>query len=97
MAIGFHGSMASPPPRSPAVPLHALAVGRRARVLEVPASSVVALEAEGITPGVLLEIETRQPLGGPVVVRAGRARLALALQIARAILVEPVASDAPIP
>ena len=88
--------MASPPPRPPAVPLHTLPIGRRARVLEVPASAVAALEAEGVTPGVLLEMETRQPLGGPVVVRAGRARLALALPIARGILVEPVATDAPI-
>jgi ferrous iron transport protein A len=88
--------MASPPLRAPAVPLHTLPIGERARVLEVPASGVAALEAEGVTPGVLLEMETRQPLGGPVVVRAGRARLALALPIARGILVEPVARDAPI-
>lgn len=85
--------MASPPAHAAAVPLHSLAAGRSARILEVPAGAVAALAAEGLAPGDVLEIETRQPFGGPVVVRVGHARLALALRIAREILVEPVTAD----
>ena len=85
--------MASPPAHPAAVPLHLLASGRAARVLEVPASAVGALEAEGVALGEILEIETRQPFGGPLVVRVGHARLALALPIARGILVEPVTAS----
>jgi Fe2+ transport system protein FeoA len=63
-------------------------------VLGVPDSAIDALEAEGLAPGEVLELETRQPFGGPVVVRIGHARLALALPIARLIMVEPLAADA---
>jgi Fe2+ transport system protein FeoA len=92
-SIGFHGRMASPPAYPAAVPLHSLAAGRSARIVEVPAGAAAALAAEGLVPGDLLEIETRQPFGGPVVVRVGHARIALALRIARGILVEPLTSD----
>ncbi len=88
--LRFHGRMASPPANTAAVPLHALAIGRSARVLELPAGASSALEVEGLVPGSLLEIETRQPFGGPIVARLGHARLAVALRIARGILVEPV-------
>jgi Fe2+ transport system protein FeoA len=91
--MGFHGRMASPPAHPAAVPLQALPTGRSARVLDVPAGAVGALAAEGLTPGTIVEIETRQPLGGPVVIRIGRARLALSLRIARGILVEPWTPD----
>ena len=89
----YDGRMASPPAHPAAVPLHSLAIGQSARVLEVPAGAVAALEAEGLAPGQVLEFETRQPFGKPVVVRIGYARLALALRIARGILVEPLAAD----
>ena len=85
--------MASPSAHSAAVPLHSLPTGRSARILEVPDGAVAALGAEGLAPGDLVEIETRQPFGGPVVVRVGHVRLALALRIARGILVEPLTAD----
>ena len=84
---------ASHPPYPAAVSLHSLAIGRSALILQVPASVAGALDADGIAPGEIVEIETRQPFGGPVVVRVGHARVALALRIARAILVEPVLAD----
>jgi Fe2+ transport system protein FeoA len=92
-SIGFHGRMASPPAYPAAVPLHSLAAGRSARIREVPAGAAAALTAEGLAPGDVLEIETRQPFGGPIVVRVGHARIALALRIARGILVEPLTAD----
>ncbi len=87
--------MASPPASPAAVPLTSLAIGRSARIVAIPADAAVALAAEGLTAGDLLEIETRQPFGGPVVVRAGHARLALAARIARGIVVEPRGVGAP--
>jgi Fe2+ transport system protein FeoA len=93
--IGFHGRMASPPAFPAAVPLSSLATGRSARVVAIPADAAAALAAEGLAAGDLLEIETRQPCGGPVVVRVGHARLALAARIARGIVVEPLGVGAP--
>ena len=51
---------------------------------------VGSLAAEGISAGVELEVERRLALGGPVVVRLGRARLALARSVAAAIVVTAV-------
>jgi Fe2+ transport system protein FeoA len=73
---------------SPPVPLVALVPGARARVVAVPPEDVERLAAEGLHRGDILQVETRLPLGGPVVVRLGRARLALAQRVAAAILVE---------
>lgn len=74
---------------SPPVPLVALAGGVHARVVSVPPEDVERLAAEGLHRGDTLQVETRLPLGGPVVVRLGRARLALAQRVAAAILVQP--------
>ncbi len=93
--------MASPPAFHAAAPLfHAAAplasleIGRSARVLTVPAEHAGALSAEGVAVGDLLQVETRQPLGGPIVVRVGHARLAIAARVAREILVEPLVARA---
>ena len=86
--------MASLSVQAAAVRLDALPIGRSARVLEVPASVAAALETEGLAPGEVVEIETRQPFRGPVVVKVGHARVALAARIARTILVEPATADA---
>lgn len=86
--------MASPPAFPAAVPLSSLATGRSARVMAIPADAAAALAAEGLTAGDLLEIETRQPFGGPVVVRVGHARLAIAARVAREIVVEPLGAAA---
>lgn len=45
------------------------------------------LAAEGLVVGVVLVPERRLPLGGPVVVGVGRARVALARDIARQLVV----------
>ena len=74
---------------SPPVPLADLHVGVAARVVTVPAAEAERLAAEGLHRGDSLEVETRLPLGGPVVIRLGRARLALARRVAAAILVQP--------
>jgi len=74
---------------SPSVPLVQLAAGIDARVVSVPSEDVERLAAEGIHRGDILQVETRLPMGGPVVVRLGRARVALAQRVAAAILVQP--------
>lgn len=79
-----HGVDASPP-----LPLAALEPGVAARVVDVPPADAARLAAEGLHRGDAVVVEDRLPLGGPVVVRLGRARLALARRVAAAILVEP--------
>jgi Fe2+ transport system protein FeoA len=74
---------------SPPVPLVELAAGIEARVVSVPPEDAERLAAEGLHRGDVLLVETRLPMGGPVVVRLGRARVALAQRVAAAILVQP--------
>lgn len=74
---------------SPPVPLLLLDAGSRARVVAVRPADVHRLAAEGLHAGERLEVEVRLPLGGPVVVRVGRARIAIARAVAAGILVEP--------
>ena len=76
---------------SPPIPLAVLAVGARSRVLAVPPGDADRLAAEGLHPGDDLELEASLPFGGPVVVRLGRARVAIARRVAAGILVEAVA------
>ena len=54
----------------------------------------MVLGAEGIIPGVELTPERRLPFGGPVVVRVGRTRVALARSVARRLLVRERRPDA---
>ena len=76
---------------SPPIPLTLarLPAGARALVLVVSGEDVDRLAAEGLHVGDTLEVETLLPLGGPVVVRLGRARVALARRVAAGIAVEP--------
>lgn len=74
---------------SPPVSLVTLPPGRGARIVRVDPGDVERLAAEGLHPGDRVEVEVCLPLGGPVVVRVGRARIALARSVAAAILVEP--------
>jgi Fe2+ transport system protein FeoA len=73
---------------SPPIPLVELLVGARTRVVALPAGDADRLAAEGLHRGDTLELEAMLPLGGPVVVRLGRARVAIARQVAARILVE---------
>ena len=70
------------------ISLALLPVGARTRVLVIPPGDADRLAAEGIHRGDALEIEAVLPLGGPVVVRLGRARVALARRVASGILVQ---------
>lgn len=49
-----------------------------------------AVSAEGLVPGAVISVERRVRLGGPVIVRLGRARLALARAVAREIVVAAI-------
>ena len=73
----------------PAVPtLVDLEPGVFASVVGVEAGERQRLAAEGLAPGDRVVVEERLPLGGPIIVRVGRARLALARRVAAAIRVE---------
>lgn len=74
---------------SPPVSLLALDPGVAARVLKVPPADAERLAAEGLQAGDAIRVEARLPLGGPVVVRIGRARVALARSVAAGIVVRP--------
>jgi Fe2+ transport system protein FeoA len=73
---------------SPPIPLAQLPVGASGRVVAVPLEDAHRLASEGLHRGDVLEVEARLPLDGPVVVRLGRARVALARRVAVGILVE---------
>jgi Fe2+ transport system protein FeoA len=76
---------------SPSIFLAQLPVGARSRVLALAGEDADRLAAEGLHRGDALEVETVLPFGGPVVVRLGRARVAIARQVAARILVEAAA------
>jgi len=81
-------------PTRPAAPSLALAsarVGARLRVTVVDAPHADELAREGVLPGAILEVASRTPLGGPVIVTLGRVRLALSGDVAAAVAGEPIA------
>ena len=59
------------------------------RVVAVGPDHQSALSQEGLGLGSAISVERRLALGGPMVVRLGRTRLALARSVAAAILVTP--------
>ncbi len=73
---------------SPPIPLVRLPVGVHSRVLAIPPDDAERLAAEGLHRGDVLEVEAMLPLGGPVVVRLGRARVAVARRVAAGIIVQ---------
>jgi Fe2+ transport system protein FeoA len=78
----------------PCASLHTLATiepGRPVRVLTVAHADAAELAREGLMPGSVVTVRSRTPLGGPLVVALGRARLALASPLAARINVERVA------
>jgi Fe2+ transport system protein FeoA len=64
--------------------------GRAVRVIEMPDSARQALEQEGVAIGAEVTVEKRIGMGGPVIVRFGRTRLAIARAVASGIQTEPV-------
>jgi Fe2+ transport system protein FeoA len=64
-------------------------IGRTVRVTGISAEVRQALGREGVVTGARLTVERRVGLGGPVIVRLGRARLAIARAVAEEVQVEP--------
>jgi Fe2+ transport system protein FeoA len=64
-------------------------IGWRRRVVSVDDGARDELEREGLLPGAVVVVTARTPLGGPVVVELGRARLALSASVARLVSTEP--------
>jgi Fe2+ transport system protein FeoA len=64
-------------------------VRRPLRVVDIDPSCRESLAPEGIDVGVELNVERRLPLGGPLILRVGRARLAIARNIAAGVVVVP--------
>ncbi|HEU0244430.1 MAG TPA: FeoA family protein [Candidatus Limnocylindrales bacterium] len=64
-------------------------IGWRRRVIAVDDVAREELEREGLLPGAVVVVTARTPLGGPVVVELGRARLALSASVARMVATEP--------
>jgi Fe2+ transport system protein FeoA len=69
------------------------APGVALRVVRLDGDAADAVGAEGLLPGVVVSIERRIAFGGPLIVRLGRARLALSREVARQIVVEPAAES----
>jgi Fe2+ transport system protein FeoA len=77
------------------VPLSRVPEGSRCRILGVDAPHHAELAREGLLPGTELAVITRTPLGGPVVVDLGRARLALSASVAAHVATVPVPAARP--
>jgi len=73
---------------STAVPLSRVPVGGRRTVLAVDGPARAELEREGVLPGSVVTVAARTPLGGPLIVELGRARLALAASVAAQVLTD---------
>jgi Fe2+ transport system protein FeoA len=59
------------------------------RIVDVDGPVRAELEREGLLPGAVVVVAARTPLGGPVVVELGRARLALSAAVAARVATEP--------
>ncbi len=79
--------------RSAARSLARLEPGVEARVVAMDPAVAAWVDEAGITAGATLSVERRIPLGGPLIVRLGTARVALARRLADGISV--AVADAP--
>ncbi len=72
------------------VDLANLELGQRAVVVAIHSGigATGRLDAMGIRPGIVLEKVSGQPLGGPVVVKVGKNRIALGFGMARKVYVK---------
>jgi len=71
------------------VPLSRVAIGWRRVIAHVDGPDRAELEREGVLPGSVVVVTARTPLGGPVVVELGRARLALSAKVAAQVATRP--------
>jgi Fe2+ transport system protein FeoA len=89
--FGGIDSVSSVRPATTPETLAAAPVGARLRVVAVDPAHADELVREGLLPGTVLEVASRTPLGGPVIVVLGRVRIALSAQVAAGVSTEPVA------
>ena len=86
-------------------PISAAPSDSETSLLSLPPGSIAAVAAidgdtsvidqligHGIVEAALLEVESRLPLGGPLLVRVGRARIAVPRALARHVRVRPVSA-----
>jgi Fe2+ transport system protein FeoA len=59
-------------------------------IVSVEAAARVQLGREGLFAGDVVVVVSRTPLGGPVVIRRGRTRLALSAKMAASVLTDPL-------
>ncbi|HKZ82646.1 MAG TPA: metal-dependent transcriptional regulator [Anaerolineae bacterium] len=81
------------------VPLSALAVGQAARILAVQESApdvLDYLQKRSLLPGQTIRVEEAAPLQGPLTLRLGDDEIALGLNLAAMIQVEPLSSTMPL-
>lgn len=71
--------------RRGATPLDRVPIGAGRPVVGVGAPYRADLALEGIRPGAVLRVSATAPFGGPVVVRIGRARVAVPRAVARTV------------
>ena len=60
------------------------------RITSVGMAHADELVREGILPGAVVQVASRTPLGGPVIICLGRVRLALSADVAADVVGEPV-------
>ena len=82
--------MAHRVPAVPSVPLSRVAIGWRRVIEAVDGPDRAELEREGVLPGSVVVVTARTPLGGPVIVELGRARLALSAAVAAQVATRPL-------
>jgi Fe2+ transport system protein FeoA len=70
------------PASRPTIPLVRATAGQSWLVAATDPSIAAELAREGVLPGTSLTIVTRAPVGGPLVVAIGRARLAISADVA---------------
>ena len=75
------------------VSLARVPVGWRRRVVSIDGPARTELEQEGMFPGAIVVVTARTPLGGPVVVELGRARLALSSSVAAQVDTAPFSAS----
>ena len=73
----------------PFLPLSKAPVGWRRVITGIDGPDRPELEREGVLPGSVVVVAARTPLGGPLVVELGRARLALSARIAAQVETRP--------
>lgn len=71
------------------LPLSRVPIGVCCVIASVDGPARAELEREGVLPGSLVTVAARTPLGGPVILDLGRARIAVSSRIAAQVLTEP--------